>query len=226
MSQQPHEDQSGPSLIKPGETTASAPPAGPQYGSPQPAAPQQGIPHQQAPHGYGQQPAQAFPQQAAPGFSQPPAHQAPPQQGYGQTAPGHPFGGQPNQAYPPVGYGAPGQVSQADEKTWSIIAHAGPPVVAILSGGMLAWIPPLVSYLMYKDKSPFVRQHSTEALNFQITLLIAYVVCLVLAIITLGIGAVLYVVPWILSIIFAIMGAMAANEGRAYRYPMNLRLVS
>ena len=32
-------------------------------------------------------------------------------------------------------------------------------------------------------------------------------------------------IVWVLGLVFAIMGALAANKGEAYRYPFSLRLV-
>lgn len=229
MSQQPSEGP-GPSLNKQDDGFG---PAGPSQ-APEPAAFQQPDPHQPNPsygaaqsgQPFGQHPAghqeqfgqQQYGQQQ---FGQQPQHgQQPPygQQQYGQQAQygQQQFGQQPM---------SPGMTGP-DDRTWAIIGHVGGPVIAALSGGLAAWIPCLVVYLMYKDKSPWVRQHGAEALNFQITLLIAYIVCWIVTLFTLGLGGFLFLLPGVLSIVFAIMAAMAANRGEPYRYPMNIRLVS
>ena len=41
---------------------------------------------------------------------------------------------------------------------------------------VLSFVGPLVIYLVYKDRDPFVRRHAANALNVQITLAIAYIV--------------------------------------------------
>src|SRR5918992_1503865 len=58
--------------------------------------------------------------------------------------------GQPG--YPQQPYGAAGQapVSESDEKTWGIISHISIP--------FFWFIGPLIGYLMYKDRSPFLKQ--------------------------------------------------------------------
>jgi uncharacterized Tic20 family protein len=76
---------------------------------------------------------------------------------------------------------------------------------------------------MYKDRDEFIKDQSTEALNFQITLAIAYVVSFVLTIII--IGFITFFAAWVMAIIFGIMGGMAANRGERYRYPINIRMV-
>ena len=62
-----------------------------------------------------------------------------------------------------------------------------------------------------------------EALNFQITLLIVYVVGTILTVIL--IGALINLVAWLTCIVLSIMAALKVNEGVAYRYPFALRLI-
>ena len=38
----------------------------------------------------------------------------------------------------------------------------------VLSGGFLGFVAALVMYLIYRDRGPFVRAHSANALNIQI----------------------------------------------------------
>ncbi|MEM7601155.1 MAG: DUF4870 domain-containing protein [Verrucomicrobiota bacterium] len=79
-----------------------------------------------------------------------------------------------------------------------------------------------------KDESPFVDDQGKEALNFQITILIGYVAAAIVTMIpVIGcIGALLYPVFGIVSLIFGILGGIEANKGVAYRYPFALRLIS
>lgn len=117
-------------------------------------------------------------------------------------------------AYPP--YAGPAPVSRSDATTMSLIAHLG--------GIIVGFIAPLVIYLVYKDRDGFVREHSTEALNFQITLAIAYLVSMVTMIV--GVGFLLFLAAWVCSIVFAVLASIAANAGRPYRYPVSVRLVT
>jgi uncharacterized protein len=115
----------------------------------------------------------------------------------------------PSQPYQPQ------PVSASDEKTWSILSHVG--------GIILGFIGPLIVFLIYKDRSAVIRSHAVAALNFQLTILIGYVVGSILMIVVVGIF--IYLAAGILSLIFGIMAALAANEGRAYKYPIAINFV-
>jgi uncharacterized Tic20 family protein len=110
----------------------------------------------------------------------------------------------------------PAGVSQED-KTLAMLTH--------LSGIILSFIVPLIIWLTNKDKTDkgFLNDQAKEALNFQITLLIVYVVGTVLTVIL--IGALINLVAWLACIILSILAALKANEGVAYRYPFALRLI-
>ena len=54
------------------------------------------------------------------------------------------------------------------------------------AGTFLSFLVPLVIYLVFKDRDPFVRHHSATALNFHIILAIAYVVSDVLVLVLIG----------------------------------------
>ena len=84
---------------------------------------------------------------------------------------------------------------------------------------------PLIIWLTNKDKADkaFLTDQSKEALNFQITIAIAYVVCMILAVVI--IGGLLAPIVWLVNIIFSILAGVAANKGEAYRYPFALRLI-
>ena len=59
--------------------------------------------------------------------------------------------------------------------------------------------------------------------NFQLTILIGYIVGWILTIVFIGVLVVL--AASVLSIIFGIMAALAANEGRPYKYPIAIPFV-
>ena len=110
----------------------------------------------------------------------------------------------------------PAGASQED-KTLAMLTH--------LSGIILSFIVPLVIWLTNKDKSDkgWLNDQAREALNFQITIAIAWVVAIVLS--AVAIGFLLYPVIWIGNLILCILAGIKANEGVAYRYPFALRLI-
>ncbi|WP_153539141.1 DUF1707 and DUF4870 domain-containing protein [Actinomadura macrotermitis] len=90
-------------------------------------------------------------------------------------------------------------------------------VLAALAHGLAiptVFVGPLVLMLVSGKRSPYVRRHAAEAVNFQLTLLLVTIV-------TFGIGGVVYAVAWIASAVAAIM----ALAGADFRYPWTLRPV-
>ena len=108
---------------------------------------------------------------------------------------------------------------QQEDKTMALITH--------LSGIVAGFIVPLVIWLINKDKADkgFIIDQAKEALNFQITLIIVYVICFVLTIVTLGLFSIVTLLVWVGSIVLMILAAVKANNGVAYRYPAALRLI-
>lgn len=112
-------------------------------------------------------------------------------------------------------YQAPAQMSPADEKLWATLIHIG--------GILFGFLPALIGYIVLKDRGPFIRAHAQTALNFQITLMIAYVVGGILTLVL--VGFLVLFAAWLLAIVFGIMAALAANRGEYYTYPLTIRFV-
>jgi hypothetical protein len=107
-------------------------------------------------------------------------------------------------------------MSPSDEKLWATLVHVG--------GILFGFLPALIGYIVLKDRGPFVRAHTATALNFQITLLIAYAVGTVTSLIFIGIFVLL--AAGILCIVFSILAAIAANQGQYYTYPLSIKFVN
>lgn len=111
--------------------------------------------------------------------------------------------------------------------------NTGVALLAHLGGLIGGFLVPLIIYLVTDPDDRFVREHSAEALNFQLTLIIAWIVgfvaTVVIGIVTIGLGL-LVMIPALIalavvSIVFMVQGAIAANRAEAYRYPVNIRFV-
>ena len=102
-----------------------------------------------------------------------------------------------------------------DDRNMAMLCH----LLAIFTG----FLGPLIIWLIKKDDSPFVDDQGKEALNFQLTVLIAMVVSGFLTIIC--IGAVMLAAVWIVDIIFCILASIKSSRGEAYRYPMSIRFI-
>ena len=115
----------------------------------------------------------------------------------------------------------PTQGPTKDEKTWAMFCH-----LAALAGFIIPFgniIGPLILWQMKKSESAFIDDQGKEALNFQITMILAVIVCAVLIIAVIGVF--LLPIVGIVTLIFTIIGGIKANDGVTYRYPFAIRLV-
>jgi uncharacterized protein len=161
----------------------------------------------------------------AEGVTEAPAPAAPPPPTAPQSPPPQSPGPGGDYGPPPAGYGsapayapAAGTVaplSPQEEKGWSLAAH-----LLVLVGGFVA---PLIIWLVFKGRGPFLEHHAKESLNFQITVMIAMFVAVILMFLLVGFVLVLALIPWM--VVMPILAAVKSNNGEWYRYPLTLRLV-
>lgn len=117
---------------------------------------------------------------------------------------------------------APAAAPTENERTWGMLAH-----LAALAGLVMPLIGcvlgPLVVWLAKRDSSTFVAAHAKEALNFNITVVLAGIVCGFLALIFIGflLGTALFI-AWL---VMTLIAGIKASEGAPYHYPLSLRLV-
>ena len=116
-------------------------------------------------------------------------------------------------------------LSESDDKLWASLAHFG---------GVLWILPSLLIYLILKDRGPKVRVEAKEALNWQITFLIIWIIWVIIsAIITLplllaGVGFLVTLIGfliWAANAALSIIGGIKVNGGGSYRYPFAFRFI-
>ena len=151
----------------------------------------------------------AVPPPPAPGYSAAPP---PPAPGYGPAQQGY---GQ--QGYPAPAYASAPPLSESDQRLWAVLSHVGSLLFPVLA--------PLIIWLMLRGRGAFVDDQAKESLNFQIAATIAAAVLGVVSVITLGIGAVLYLPLGIAFLVFVIIASVRSSQGIRYRYPLTLRLI-
>ncbi len=105
--------------------------------------------------------------------------------------------------------------SSSNDQTMIVLAHLG--------GIVLGFIPALVIMLTSGTKSARVRAQAVEALNFQITLLIASLIAGVLTLVLIGL--LLLPIVMLAGLVFPILAAIKVSNGQDYTYPLALRLV-
>lgn len=135
----------------------------------------------------------------------------------------------------------------AEERNWAMAAHLSALVaVAGLPFGHV--LGPLIVYLIKGHESEFVGEHARASLNYQITISVLGVVAILvgcalalafiigsapspdarfgIAFVALwvAIGAAVLIVL-LFSIVFIIMGTIAASQGRPYTYPLAIRFL-
>lgn len=129
----------------------------------------------------------------------------------------------------PAGH-VPVPMTPSDETTWSTLAHLSWLVGSLVGLPLLG---PLVAYLVLRSRGPFVRHHTAEALNAQLSLLVyglaVAVVGGLLTLITFGLLAPAWALAGLVLVIggavLTIVAAVAASGGRWYRYPLTIRFV-
>ncbi len=107
------------------------------------------------------------------------------------------------------------QTPSTDDRNLAMLAH----LLGIVSG----FVGALIIWLIKKDQSAYVDEQGKEALNFQITMLIAFVGAWILVFIL--IGALLFPLLLVVNLVFCILAAVAASKGEHYRYPIAIRLL-
>jgi uncharacterized protein len=123
----------------------------------------------------------------------------------------------PPQGPPPTNpYDQTDALSPSDQKLWATLVHIG--------GIFFSFIPALIGYLVLRDRGAFVREHTATALNFQITMAIAYVISYILWLAVIGV--ILTIAIAIIVLIFSIIAAVRANQGQLYTYPLAIKFVS
>ena len=145
------------------------------------------------------------PAEGEPRYSGQPSFGQPPYSGQPAPPPPPPPPGQPQ------GYAQPAQapVSASDARMWAMFAALG--------GIIVYFVAPLVIYLIYKDRDPFIRRHAAQAVNFQIIIGIIEIVSIPLMVILVGFLTAL--AAGVVFYVFSILAAVAANRGEPYDYP-------
>ena len=108
-----------------------------------------------------------------------------------------------------------------DERTWAMLCHFSTYIGFIFPFGNI--IVPLIIWLSKREDLPLVEDQGREVLNFQISMTIYFIISGILCIILIGIPILIGLI--IFNFIITIVAAISANDGKYYRYPINLKLI-
>ncbi|MEQ1773783.1 MAG: DUF4870 domain-containing protein [Burkholderiales bacterium] len=114
------------------------------------------------------------------------------------------------------------QAASKEEQNWAMACHLSALAGFVIPFGNI--VGPLVVWLMKKDTMPLVDQHGKEALNFQITVAIAALICVVLMFVIIGIFLI-FIVGIGALVLTVIAGIKVSNGELDYKYPFALRLI-
>ncbi len=121
-----------------------------------------------------------------------------------------------------------GQTPSRDARILAALGHALA-LTGVFTYGLGCLLGPLLMWAAYKDTLPFVGAHAKEALNFNLTFLLACAALLGVLMVTLGLGvllvgplAAIVVLAWL---VLTVVAAAKAGQAEDYRYPFALRLI-
>lgn len=109
-----------------------------------------------------------------------------------------------------------------EEKTFLMLMHLSQLAGFIVPGAGL--VLPIVMWATNKDQSPAIDQHGKSILNWMISAFIYAIVCFVLMFIFIGFFMLFALM--IIGLVFAIIGAVKANEGKLWIYPLSIKFFS
>jgi len=111
---------------------------------------------------------------------------------------------------------SPDGLPSNDDKNIATITHLG--------GIVFSFFPAFIVWVLKKDDNEYIASQAKEALNFQITVLLAQFIAGILALIL--IGFLFMFIIWLLNIVLCIIAAISTSKGETYRYPFTLRLIN
>ena len=114
------------------------------------------------------------------------------------------------------------KVNNKDEKMWAMLCHLSALAGFIIPFGNI--IAPLIIWILKKEEFPLVDDQGKEALNFQISMTIYFIVGAILILVAIGI--VILPILGIFALIMIVIASIKANDGEKYRYPFTIRLVN
>jgi uncharacterized protein len=117
---------------------------------------------------------------------------------------------------------ASGTVPSDSERTWGMLAHLSALfglLVPVVGNTLAPWL----VWLSKREESAFVASQAREAVNFNLTVSLAAIVCSLLMLVLVGflLGTALFIAWLVLTLI----AATKASEGEDYRYPFSLHFI-
>ncbi|MFD0990918.1 DUF4870 domain-containing protein [Mariniflexile jejuense] len=104
-----------------------------------------------------------------------------------------------------------------------VITHLSQLVTLVTGFGSL--LIPLIIWITQKEKVYKMDEHGKNIINFQLSLIIYFIICIPL-ILLLGLGLLGFVVLGIASIVMPIINAIKVSNGETPKYPLSFTFIN
>ena len=109
------------------------------------------------------------------------------------------------------------KLSKVEEQNYTSLGN--------ILGILIGFISPLIFWLVYKDRSTFLDANLKSALNFQLTMIIAWIAASILSGITFGILSILFFAIGVVILVFCILAFVKTRNGENYTYPLSIPFI-
>jgi uncharacterized protein len=123
----------------------------------------------------------------------------------------------------PFAYGSPGPVPGNSDlicgmqsKLWITLMHLS----QLLTWTLLGIAAPIIMWIVSKDESKEANRHGLIILNWLLSTLVYGIISFLLMFVVIGVP--MLIVLGALNVIFPILGAIHANNGKAWKYPLSI----
>jgi uncharacterized Tic20 family protein len=108
-----------------------------------------------------------------------------------------------------------------EERQWAMFCHLSAILTTYTLG--MGFLGPLIVWVIKKDQSKYVDYHGKQALNFQLTVMIAELISIPLVCVVVGIFTLIGLA--VFSLVMSIIAGVKANNGERYQYPLTIRFL-
>jgi len=85
---------------------------------------------------------------------------------------------------------------------------------------LAGWVLPIVMWMVAKDRDPLIDRHGRIVLNWTLSTVLYGTISAILCLVLIGIP--LLIALAVCGVVFALIGAVRAGEGVAWRYPLSI----
>lgn len=115
---------------------------------------------------------------------------------------------------------------ESEARNWAMLVHLIAAGALVLSAGTLAFVAPLVVWLIFRQRSALIDSHGKQNLNVQLTLIIVAFAAILLGVVTFGFGLFLtvplFIAYAIYALVISIVAGLKAKDGEYYKIKLTI----